>query len=192
MHIFIGNFNAMPFNDWSFWFQLLGALGSLATFGAFIMLLKKDKNKQEQLDHLTKISQTWARLYELERDKFELERSAHDQERKRIRIDLMPVLRLSSYVKDGKEREFHLVNNGESCIITKISALPEHAALFANRTYPIVLDKSNEISVRFALSGTTHDGDVQVTMYYSDMAKNHYQVSIKDGVLGQPIHLSDL
>jgi hypothetical protein len=34
-------------------FEIIAAVGSLATFGAFIMLLLKDKNKQKQLDKLT-------------------------------------------------------------------------------------------------------------------------------------------
>ena len=37
-------------------FQIIAALGSIATFGAFLMLFKKDKEKQNQIDKLTKIA----------------------------------------------------------------------------------------------------------------------------------------
>jgi hypothetical protein len=35
--------------------QVIGALGSLATFGAFILLFIKDRQKQDQIDRLTSI-----------------------------------------------------------------------------------------------------------------------------------------
>lgn len=34
-------------------FQIIGAIGSLATFGAFIALFRRDKDKQVQIDKLT-------------------------------------------------------------------------------------------------------------------------------------------
>ena len=37
-------------------FQIIEAIGSLATFGAFIFLFIKDKNKQEQINKLTSIA----------------------------------------------------------------------------------------------------------------------------------------
>lgn len=41
---------------WKDIFQVLAAFGSLGTFGAFLLLFKKDKEKQKQLDTLTKIA----------------------------------------------------------------------------------------------------------------------------------------
>lgn len=46
-------------NDcWKDIFQILVALGALGTFGAFLVLFKKDKEKQEQLNTLLKIAET--------------------------------------------------------------------------------------------------------------------------------------
>lgn len=45
-------------NDcWKDLFQVLVALGALGTFGAFILLFKKDKEKQEQLNTLIRIAE---------------------------------------------------------------------------------------------------------------------------------------
>lgn len=41
---------------WKDLFQVLAALGSLGTFGAFLLLFKKDKEKQQQLNTLIKIA----------------------------------------------------------------------------------------------------------------------------------------
>lgn len=42
--------------DWNIIFQFVGALGSLATVGAFIYLFRKDKEKQVQIDRLADIA----------------------------------------------------------------------------------------------------------------------------------------
>ncbi|MFB6340221.1 hypothetical protein ACE1ET_00785 [Saccharicrinis sp. FJH62] len=39
--------------SWDFVFNVLGALGSAATFGAFIFLFRRDKDKQKQIDNLS-------------------------------------------------------------------------------------------------------------------------------------------
>ncbi len=36
-------------------FNIINSIGALATFGAFLMLFFKDKNKQKQIDKLTSI-----------------------------------------------------------------------------------------------------------------------------------------
>jgi hypothetical protein len=41
-----------------FWFALANAIGSLATFAAFVFLFRRDRNKEEQLSRLTGISQS--------------------------------------------------------------------------------------------------------------------------------------
>lgn len=41
---------------WKDLFQVLAALGALGTFGAFLLLFKKDKEKQQQLNTLIKIA----------------------------------------------------------------------------------------------------------------------------------------
>ena len=50
------NFNIMDSNLFNTVIQIVGAIGSLATFGAFIFLFRRDKDKQSQIDKLTGIA----------------------------------------------------------------------------------------------------------------------------------------
>lgn len=43
---------------WKDIFQVLAAFGSLGTFGAFVLLFRKDKEKQKQLNTLSQIAET--------------------------------------------------------------------------------------------------------------------------------------
>lgn len=74
---------------WQDVFQILAALGSLGTFGAFIFLFKKDKEKQEQINTLAKIAEIAAkRLKYQAAPKLWLNGAGYKATENRINIDL--------------------------------------------------------------------------------------------------------
>jgi hypothetical protein len=53
-------------------FNIINSIGALATFGAFILLFLKDKDKQKQIKKLTSISKSMANLLEVSEKKLKL------------------------------------------------------------------------------------------------------------------------
>jgi len=53
-------------------FSIINSIGALATFGAFIALFLKDKDKQKQIKKLTLISESILKLYSIEEKKMKL------------------------------------------------------------------------------------------------------------------------
>lgn len=53
-------------------FNIVNALGSLATFFAFLLLLRKDEDKQSQIDKLTKVASELAQMKVIENQKLNL------------------------------------------------------------------------------------------------------------------------
>ena len=58
--------------NWGLLFMVINAIGSLATFGAFLFLFFKDKHKQGQIDKLTDIFLELQKQNNLSEKKFKL------------------------------------------------------------------------------------------------------------------------
>lgn len=164
---------------WEFTFGLLGALGSLATFGAFMFMLRKDKAKQAQLDKLTQISATWAKLYEVEKKK-------HQAQLVESKMQISPELRIHSQTQNARDHELQIINNGETAIVESIQVDPPNSVFLENRRYPFLIDKQGKVSLKFTETGMTHIADITIAIYYADKAYNGYFVSYNQGTLSMP------
>ena len=128
--------------DWMFVFQALGALGSLATFGAFLALFKKDKTRDQQLDRLTTIAETLKIQNESLKKQNELleqqiilfrdskilqgqDKEALKElvsiENKRLRLSAQPQFRIATSGWGGDNFQLRIHNDGEQAIFQEIS-----------------------------------------------------------------------
>ena len=57
---------------WDLTFKIASAIGSLATFGAFLLLFRRDKDKQNQIDQLAGIAGSFKSSLEVEKQKVRL------------------------------------------------------------------------------------------------------------------------
>ena len=145
-------------------FEIAAAIGSLATFGAFVMLFIKNKNKQEQLDRLTSISvgiETQADSLKAQNDLIvqqlslvreimlsnkksdKAQRELLDFEKQRQRISAQPRITTGGSGHFGPRGPLYLnlLNKGELAIITSIDVFSEDVK-FQFDTIPIELEKN--------------------------------------------------
>jgi len=148
-------------NTGSIFFQVAGALGSLATFGAFIFLFMKDKNKQRQIDELAIIARVLT------------EQNATNE--KRLRIAIQP-----EFKKIGvKENSFpQLKNIGETALITNIQLEPAIGNITA---FPFPFYVHHDEELHYDVGGLTIPNSFHLTtliINYKDKAGNGYTMRV--------------
>lgn len=145
------------------WFDytrdIVTIIGYIATLGAFLFLFRKDKDKQKQIDALSKIA-----FFEEEK----------------LRLSLMPDLYKNGAMSrpaDG-EISFELLNRGGNARLIDFSTKSEDVILHS-KTLPYVLEKDAERLVFLRSRGKhTNDCEYDVIITYEDKSKNIYQLSV--------------
>jgi Ca2+/Na+ antiporter len=144
-------------------YELLGALGSLATFGAFVFLFLKDKFKQDQIDKLTLIAESLNGLYQIERDK------------------LKPFLWLNGGSIRGipGELKVDINNKGEYAKLLEFKLLSGDLTLHS-LSLPFDIDKGERRFI-FARANGNYSADIpyEIEVIYKDKLENHYSSIIK-------------
>jgi len=149
--------------DCEFFFQLIAALGSLATFGAFVCLFFKDKSKQEQIDKLSSIAtvleaqnEAMCKQNGLISQQVEILRNIaisgkgnddaikelRDIEEKKLRLSVKPNLWLNviGYDSFSGELKIDLNNKGEDAKLLEFNLISEDIELHS-KSLPYNLDK---------------------------------------------------
>lgn len=182
--------------------QIIGALGSLATFGAFIMLFKKDKNKQEQLDRLTVISSVLENQAEslrkqndlisqqvdiyrnssiLNKQNDEALSRLKDIEEEKLLLSVRPNLWLNGAGYKGYEGELNidLNNKGETAILKKFELVSDDIVLHSEHL-PYDLEKGERRYIFARSKGEKHIKDCVYTIniIYTDKLNNEYRTEI--------------
>jgi hypothetical protein len=142
-------------------FDIIAALGSVATFGAFIFLFRRDKDKQVQIDRLTGIAtileaqnDTMKKQNDLMAQQVEIFRNTsilkgndqgaleklHVIEEKKLKLSVMPVLWTNGGSYNGSTGKFKLDlnNKGETAILLE----------FRNNSEDVIIDN---LSSRYEL-----------------------------------------
>lgn len=141
-------------------FQILAALGSLGTFGAFIFLFKKDKEKQEQINTLAKIAEIAA---------------------KRLKYQAAPKLWLNGASSNPIRRLISIdVNNkGNRAHLLKFEKLEGNFS-FRDESLPWDIENDNR---RYILITPTnqhpHDTYYKIAVHYTDDIGTAYKMIIE-------------
>ncbi len=190
-------------NNTNLIFQIIGAIGSLATFGAFMFLFRRDKDKQTQIDKLTNI----ATILDAQNDTMKLQNDLIAQqvnivrntsllkdqdsgaltelrkiEEKRLKLSVKPNLWLNGAGYSGYDGEMHidLNNKGEDATILGINLTSDDIVLHDN-PIPFMLEKGEHRNILGRQRGDKHIQycEYEVDIIYADKLDNKYLVKIK-------------
>lgn len=182
--------------------QISSAIGSLSTFGAFIFLFRRDKDKQAQIDKLSGI----ATILESQNETMKMQndliaqqvnilrntallklednvaiKGLREIEERKLKLTFKPNLWINGggYNSEGK-LHIDLNNKGENAHIQNLILVSGDIA-FEGQQFPYVLEKSHNIQIRAKSLGVKHikDCDYEIDLIYSDNLENRYMSKIK-------------
>ena len=185
-------------------FQVIESIGSLATFGAFVFLFRRDKDKQSQIDRLTSIATileaqhtTMKKQNDLLAQQVDIFRNtsllkAGDQdairelreiEEKKLRLSVEPNLWTNGGGYNGSTGEFNidLNNKGETAIIQEFVNHSGEEVIIYNNFLPYELEKGANRKIFGRQSGDKHikDCNIEIDVIYIDRLKNRFLSKIK-------------
>lgn len=184
-------------------FQIIGALGSMATFGAFIFLFRRDKDKQTQIDKLTGI----ATILEAQNETMKLQndliaqqvdifrntsilsrkdgkaiKELKDIEERKLKLSVKPILWLNGAGYRGHEGELKidLNNKGEDAKLLEFKLISGDIILHSLHL-PYDLDKGDRRYIFGREKGEKHikDCEYEIDVIYSDKLENKLLTKIK-------------
>jgi len=183
--------------------QIIGAVGSLATFGAFIFLFIRDKDKQSQIDKLTGIATALEAQNEimkkqndliaqqvnifrntslLKENNEEALQELRDIEEKKLRLSVRPNLYLNGAGTTGHEGKLHidLNNKGEKAIINNIILISTDIDLL-DQSFPFDIDKGQKRNLYGFSKGLKPITNCEYVIHilYNDILENKYLTKIK-------------
>lgn len=184
-------------------FQIIAAIGSLATFGAFVFLFVKDKSKQDQIDKLTSIAtileaqnETMKEQNGLIAQQVEIFRNTNmlkgddngallalrEIEDKKLKLSVKPNLWLNGagYKGYSGELQIDLNNKGEDAKLLEFN-LHSNDIVLHNLNLPYDLDKGER---RYIFARQAGDKHIQYCEYiidiiYVDKLNNKYLSKIE-------------
>lgn len=184
-------------------FEIIAAVGSLATFGAFVFLFRRDKDKQAQIDELTGIAaileaqnETMKMQNDLIAQQVDIFRNTailkgNDQgameklqaiEEKKLKLSVLPILWTNGGSYNGSTGEFKLDlnNKGETAILEQfINNSPD--VFVQNLQTPYELEKGERRLIIGRQETDKHIQycDIDLDIIYSDRLGNKYSSKIK-------------
>jgi len=154
--------------DWTQVFTVINALGSIATVGAFLVLFRKDKEKQTQIDKLTRMAEELKEMKIIDD--------------KRLNISLMPEIKLTNthQAAHNGELELHISNIGERAVLTRFELISDDIILH-NEHLPFTMQKDEKriIFTREKTQKHIKDCKYEFIIHYNDKAMNHYATTLK-------------
>jgi hypothetical protein len=183
---------------WNLIFAILNALGSLATFGAFLFLFKRDKNKEKQIEQLSLIADTIKKQNELTTLQIDILRNSmlttqngeealenmkqlKDIESQRLKLSVEPVFKLKTAGHAGYSGEFwlSLENVGETATIENIVYESQDVKI-RPYDYPMTISTNNRLRIDGSTIGTKHvkDSEYKIRIIYKDRLNNSYSAFV--------------
>lgn len=184
-------------------FQIFGAIGSLATFGAFIFLFRRDKDKQAQIDKLTGIAtileaqnETMKQQNDLIAQQVEIFRNTsilkgqddsalaqlREIEEKKLKLSVKPNLWLNGAGYKGYEGELtiDLNNKGEEAKLLELNLKSDDIVLHS-LSLPYDLEKGQMRYIFGRQKGNKHIQycEYEIDVIYKDRLDNKYLTKIK-------------
>lgn len=150
-------------------FQIISAIGNLATFGAFIFLFIRDKDKQNQINKLTNLVSALKDL--------------KDIENKKLNLSVRPDVKITSTMSQGTDGELQIEieNIGERTTLTKFELISEDLILH-NEHLPFVMEKGTERRIFLRIIGKKHilACEYEIYIHHKDKIDNCH-ISIVKG-----------
>ena len=193
----------MHCNTFNIIFQIIGTIGSLATFGAFVFLFRRDKYKQTQIDKLAGIptileaqNETIKMQNDLIAQQVDIFRNTgilkgndggaltqlREIEEKKLRLSVKPNLWLNDAGYSGYDGELKidLNNKGEDAKLLEFKLTSDDIILH-NLSLPLDLDKGGRRYILGRQSGDKHIQycEYEVDVIYQDKLENKYLAKIK-------------
>ena len=181
-------------------FQIIGALGAVATIGAFIAVFRRDKDKQAQIEKLASIANILEaqnenikkqnELVQQEIDIFKesVNLKAGDQqaivaiEEKKLKLSVQPNLWLNGAGYKGYDGELSidLNNKGEDAKLLEFNLISDDIVLHS-LSLPWDLDKGERRNIYGRRKGSKHikDAEYEIDLVYEDRLHNRYVSKIK-------------
>lgn len=169
-NVAIENINKNDSNEQNIklFFEIITALGSLATFGSFVYLFRRDKDKQSQIDELAKIVSSLTSLQKIEDQK--------------LNLSVRPDIKQNGGGYQGYDGEWYLniENIGEKTTLTKLELISDGLVLHSEHI-PYVMEKNTKRKI-FARTNTgkhVKDCEFILNIYHTDKIGNLHIVSFK-------------
>ena len=178
--------------------QVISALGSLATFGAFVFLFCRDKNKQNQIDKLTGIAAILEAQNETMKEQNDLilqqviifrntaVLQGKDQEatvkllaieEKKLKLSVKPILWTNGGGYNGSTGDFNIdiSNKGETAILLNFINISQDISV-TDLQGPYELEKGQSRKIFGTQKGVRHikDAEININVIYEDRLKNKY------------------
>jgi hypothetical protein len=151
--------------------DILTALSSIGTFGAFIMLFIKDKDKQKQIDYLANM----VRLKE-----------------KQVNLSVLPdIFKTDTSSNPGiNQLSITIQNRGETArILDFVTNSPD--ILIHSKSVPFILEKDKHRGIFFSSTGkNTNACEYNINMIFED--KLHNQFSLDFTGIGSNVTIGEL
>lgn len=145
-------------------FDIITAIGSLATFGSFIFLFRRDNDKQKQIDHLSSLVNHLNNLSETEN--------------KRLNLLVIPDLRIRNSMYQGTDGELQITieNIGEKAILKNFNLTSDDIILH-NEHLPYVMEKDTDRKIFARTKTPKHikDSSYIIEILFTDKLGNDYK-----------------
>lgn len=156
-------------NEYSkFILEIITALGSLATFGSFIFLFRRDKDKQKQIDFLSNLVNNLNNL--------------NHTENKKLNLLVKPDLRIIRSMSQGTDGELEITieNIGEKAILKKFNLVSDDIILH-NEHLPYVMEKGTNRKIFAKTKTAKHiiDSTYIIEVFFTDKLENEYKSIIE-------------
>lgn len=152
--------------------QIISAVGSLATFGAFLFLFKRDVSKQEQIDKLAAIASALKLQFE--------------QDKENTRLMFLPLIQLFGYQFWNNSKKFNLTirNVGKPAVIRLLRTVSDSVVREEGKyVAPYDLNTLNENEFTFTLANGFDQENAQIVfdIVFSDQIGNTYKSTFISG-----------
>lgn len=182
--------------DYDLIFSIINALGSLATFGAFIFLFRRDKDKQAQITILEAQNETMKLHNDLVAQQVEIFRNTsilkgndnaaierlRDLEERKLKLSVKPNLWLNGvgYTGFNGELKIDLNNKGEDAKLIAFN-LTSTDIILHDEHLPYELEKGKRRYIFGKASKDKHikDCEYEIDVVYLDKLENKYTAKIK-------------
>ncbi|NEU09233.1 hypothetical protein GZH53_12975 [Flavihumibacter sp. R14] len=147
-------------------FNIINSIGSLATFGAFILLFFKDKDKQKQIEKLNSIAKI-------------LGEQNHNL-KKQVNLSVAPILWLNGAgTTDNTELKIDLNNKGERAILDDLTLKSGDFQLHS-KSVPWDLEKDDHrfIFARYTGNKSINESEYEIEVLYHDNLNNKFRLEI--------------
>jgi hypothetical protein len=180
-------------------FNIINSIGALATFGAFLMLFFKDKDKQKQIDKLTSIAtildaqnDSLKKQNELIAQQVDIFRNTsilkqqdgasiaklQEIEEKKLKLSVAPVLWLNGAgTRHTGELQIDLNNKGERAIIDDFVLMSGEITLHS-KSVPYDLEKGERIYIFARANGSKpiSECEYEIEVLYHDNLNNKFSM----------------